>query len=193
MMHCQCCEKPVGIHLTRMSRDNVAEEEHYCEACAPRSFLQAVPGEGRQAQNRSESRREVRVEIDLLVISEISDHQTIVFREVEGPGRLLFISGIFEITAIDRRLKGLPTPRPLTHDVWLETIVALGGKPRSVCVHDLREHTYFAKVRIDTPKGLIEIDARPSDALALSLIAEIPFFFSEGIWAACSVSETKSA
>src|SRR5262249_33780421 len=96
---------------------------------------------------------EVRVEVERVVISAIYDQQLVIFREVDGERWLPFVLGIFEATAVDRTLKKIPCPRPLTHDAWLATIAALGAKLQAACIHDLDKEsfrwTYFAQLRLD--------------------------------------------
>ena len=77
--------------------------------------------------------------------------------------------GLFEATSIDRRIKKEYPQRPLTHDLLKATVEALGGEAQDVVISELREHTYYAKLRILQNGDLIEIDSRPSDAVALAV------------------------
>ena len=77
------------------------------------------------------------------------------------------VIGIFEASSIDRRVKNQPTQRPLTHDLLANTIDLLGGDLQDIYINELREHTYFAKLRIRHDGELVEVDSRPSDAIAL--------------------------
>jgi bifunctional DNase/RNase len=132
----------------------------------------------------------VRVEVERVIISEIYDQQAVIFREVDGERRLPFVLGIFEATTIDRTLKKLSLPRPLTHDAWLATIAALGAKLQAACIHDLDvdKQTYFAELRFDRAGEMIRLDARPSDALTLALKAGVPFLIANRILADASGS-----
>jgi bifunctional DNase/RNase len=188
MVQCNNCDKQPVIHVTRAQGNLATGEEHYCQLCwekiTPRPFLmpEAPPA------NLAMVHGEVPVEVDSLIISEIIDHQTLIFKEVGGVRGLAFIAGIFEITVIDRKLKKLPSPRPLTHDSWLNTIVALGAKVHSACIHNLKDHVYYARLRLDRGTEVFDIDLRPSDALALALTAGVPLLFDAKLWAACSAS-----
>ena len=71
-------------------------------------------------------------------------------------------------SSIDRRVKNQPTQRPLTHDLLANTVELLGGELQDIYINELREHTYFAKLRIRHDGEIIEVDSRPSDAIALA-------------------------
>src|ERR1700684_1063064 len=103
----------------------------------------------------------VQMELRRIIISEIHDQQVIVLREVDGERSFPIVIGIFEATSIDRRVKNMPSPRPLTHDLLSQIIEELGGEVQDVIISDLKEHTYFAKLRIRHQGELIEIDSRP--------------------------------
>jgi bifunctional DNase/RNase len=121
------------------------------------------------------------MELRRIVISEIHDQQVIELREVEGERRFSILIGIFEATSIDRRVKTLPTPRPLTHDLVANVIESMGGELYDVTISELRDHTYFAKLRIRMNGELIEVDARPSDAIALAVTASVPIYVAEEV------------
>ena len=91
--------------------------------------------------------------------------------------------GIFEATSIDRRVKGYQTQRPLTHDLLVKTVERLGGELDSVVITDLREGTYYAELRVQHDGELIEVDSRPSDAIAIAVTCEppLPIFVAEEV------------
>lgn len=111
----------------------------------------------------------VQMELARIIISEINDQQVIFLREVEGNREFPILIGLFEATSIDRCVQGEEPPRPLTHDLLKATIEALGGDLQDVVVQKLEEHTYFAAIRIRRDGELIEVDSRPSDAVALAV------------------------
>lgn len=125
------------------------------------------------------------MELKRVIISEISEQQVIMLRETEGDAEerrsFPIVIGIFEATSIDRRVKSIPNPRPLTHDLINNVIEALGGDLQDVFISELREHTYFAKIRIRMNGELTEIDARPSDAIALAVTARVPIYVAEDV------------
>src|SRR5271168_1737858 len=116
----------------------------------------------------SEAPVPVQMELKRIIISEIHDQQVITLKEVDGDRSFPIVIGIFEATSIDRRVKGITNPRPLTHDLVANTVESLGGEVQDVFINDLREHTYFAKLRVRQEGELVEIDCRPSDAIALA-------------------------
>jgi bifunctional DNase/RNase len=126
---------------------------------------------------------EVAVELAQIVINEEADQQIIVLRELAEPKRSFpIVIGMSEVLAIDRRLKGIELPRPLTHDLLVQIIGQLGGVIQKVVVCDLREHTFFATIYVLQDGETIEIDSRPSDALALAAGLDIPVFVEEQVF-----------
>ncbi|HEX4590894.1 MAG TPA: bifunctional nuclease family protein [Gemmataceae bacterium] len=123
----------------------------------------------------------VQMELRRIIISEVDEHQVIILKEVDGERSFPIVIGIFEATSIDRRVKGITNPRPLTHDLVANTIESLGGELQDVYINDLREHTYFAKLRVRHEGELIEIDCRPSDAIALAVTAKVPIYVAEDV------------
>ena len=102
------------------------------------------------------------MELTRIIISENNEQQIIFLKEVDGERTFPIVIGIFEATSIDRRVKGLPAPRPLTHDLLASTIELLGGELQDIFISELRDHTYFAKLRIRHEGELIEVDSRPA-------------------------------
>ena len=123
----------------------------------------------------------VQMELKRIIINEIHDQQVIMLRETEGERSFPIVIGIFEATSIDRRVKGMPAPRPLTHDLVANIIDQLGGELQDIFISELREHTYYAKLRIRNEGDLIEVDCRPSDAIALAVTAKVPIYVNEDV------------
>jgi uncharacterized protein len=121
------------------------------------------------------------MELRRIIISEVDEHQVIVLKEVEGERSFPIVIGIFEATSIDRRVRGMQSPRPLTHDLIASVIDQLGGEVQDVVISDLEEHTYFAKLRVRREGELVEIDCRPSDAIAVAVTAKVPIYVSEQV------------
>jgi bifunctional DNase/RNase len=121
------------------------------------------------------------MELKRIIISEVHEQQMIMLKEVDGERSFSIMIGIFEATSIDRRVKRLPSPRPLTHDLVASVIDNLGGDLRDIYISDLREHTYFAKLRIRMNGEMVEVDSRPSDAIALAVTASVPIYVSEEV------------
>jgi bifunctional DNase/RNase len=121
------------------------------------------------------------MQLKRIVINEVHDSQVIMLREVDGPRSFPIVIGIFEATSIDRRVKGIQSPRPLTHDLLANVIDLLGGELQDIYISELSEHTYFAKLRIRKDGDLVDVDCRPSDAIALAVTAKVPIYVAEEV------------
>ncbi|HCN19205.1 MAG: hypothetical protein A3C38_05200 [Planctomycetes bacterium RIFCSPHIGHO2_02_FULL_50_42] len=125
----------------------------------------------------------IKVELARIMISETSDHQIIVLKESQGQRSFPIVIGLHEAWAIDRAVKGIPTPRPLTHDLITNVIERLGAGLSQIVISDLRNNTFYAKLMVcrDSDKGIIEIDSRPSDAIAIAMQRKTPIFVEEKV------------
>jgi bifunctional DNase/RNase len=129
------------------------------------------------------------MELKRIIISEVHEQQIIVLREVDGERSFPIVIGIFEATSIDRRVKNIIPPRPLTHDLIVSVIDQLGGDLQDIVISDLQDHTYFAKLRVRREGELIEIDCRPSDAIAVAVTAKVPIWVAEDVLAETAADE----
>jgi len=118
----------------------------------------------------------IRMDLVRTIIMETSDSQVIILKERDGDRQLPILIGMNEALAIDRRLKGLRTPRPMTHDLLQDLIESLGCELEQILISDLREHTFFATLVIRRDGQMIEVDSRPSDAIALGVAGGTPIF-----------------
>ena len=123
----------------------------------------------------------VQMELHKIIISEMADQQFIVLKEVDGERKFPIVIGNPEAYAINRRLKGEPTPRPLTHDLLANVIEEMGGTLEQIVINNLQEHTFFAKIHIRRNGHVIEIDSRPSDAIALGVATSVPIYVAEHV------------
>jgi bifunctional DNase/RNase len=125
----------------------------------------------------------VQMQLSRIIISEINDQQIIYLKEVDGDRQFPILIGIFEATSIDRRVKDYRAPRPLTHDLLVNIVEAMGATLDSVVISDLKDHTYFAKLRVRHNGELIDIDSRPSDAIAVAVTCDphLPIFVAEEV------------
>ena len=124
----------------------------------------------------------VEMEVNKIRIDERRGEQVIVLKERGGDRLLPIIIGISEVTAIKMKVSGIQPPRPLTHDLLRNTIIQLGAKLLRIVVNKLEFNTFFATLVVQTKEGaLAEIDARPSDSIALALRADAPIFVSEDV------------
>jgi bifunctional DNase/RNase len=125
----------------------------------------------------------VEMKLTRIIMSEIQEQQVIYLKEVEGDRQFPILIGLFEATSIDRRVKGEKPSRPLTHDLLVNIIEGMGGELDSVVVNELKDHIYFAKLRLRHNGELIEIDARPSDAIAVAVTCDphLPIYVAEEV------------
>lgn len=116
----------------------------------------------------------VKMNLSRIIISEINNEQVIYLKEEDGDRQFPILIGIFEATSIDRRVKSGRTARPLTHDLIVNTVEALDAELDSVIINALKDQTYFAKLLIRRNGEIIEVDARPSDAIAVAVTCKPP-------------------
>lgn len=124
---------------------------------------------------------EVRMDLSRIVIQDTSDQQIIFLRERGGAREFPIVIGDSEACAIDRRLKGYKRARPMTHDLMSDIIEALHGELEKIVINDLKNHTFYAKLVIRSGGEIVEVDSRPSDAIALGVASETPIFVNEHV------------
>jgi bifunctional DNase/RNase len=125
---------------------------------------------------------EIPMELSQILINETADQQVIVLKEMNGSRSFPIVIGMPEILAIDRRLKGIQLPRPLTHDLIVRIIEQLGGVIEKIVITDLKDHTFFASIFVRQGKNVIEIDSRPSDAIGLVSGLNVPLFAEDRVF-----------
>ena len=124
----------------------------------------------------------VEMEVNKIRIDERRGEQVIVLKERGGNRVLPIIIGISEVTAIKMKISGIQPPRPLTHDLLRSTIAELGATLKQVVISRLEFNTFFAKLILETREGqLREVDARPSDSIAVALRADAPIFVADEV------------
>lgn len=130
----------------------------------------------------------VPMELSRVLIAEFTGDQLIFLREKGGERTFPIVIGINEALAIHRRLHGEKTPRPMTHDLLEGVMRALGGELEQIVISDLRfldpgdsRQTFIATLHIRQNGRLIEVDSRPSDAIALSASLGTPIFVAEHV------------
>ena len=123
----------------------------------------------------------VEMELTRILIAETRDGQIIVLKEKNGERAFPIVIGYFEAAAIDRHVKEVPMPRPLTHDLLSNVIKAFGGKLERVVVNDLRDNTFYGRLIIKRDGETIDVDSRPSDAIALAVQNGAPIFVEEHV------------
>lgn len=114
----------------------------------------------------------------------------LLLREIYGKRRLPIIIGAFEAQAIALELEGISPPRPLTHDLLKSIIDDVGATVTEVIIDELRDNTFFAKIILDVSTLQNSVDARPSDAIALSVRARVPIYVGEEVMKVASFIPT---
>lgn len=118
-----------------------------------------------------------------------SEAANVVVLQEKGGNRVLVISiGLAEATAIALPVEGIEPPRPLTHDLIMTLLQRLQAKITSVVIHDLRDDTYIGQIDLETENGIMEIDARSSDAIALAVRARAPIYVTESVLEAAALT-----
>lgn len=114
---------------------------------------------------------------------DVSTNSPVVILSPEDSEKILPIwIGHFEAWAIAMELSGIPSKRPLTHDLVKSVITSMGGKIQKVEVTDLVSQTFYAKIFIELNGSVLEVDARPSDSIAIALKAKAPIFVNENLF-----------
>jgi bifunctional DNase/RNase len=116
-----------------------------------------------------------------LMLDPVSNSPIVVLKDDEEKFFLPIWVGIFEANAIALQLENVETPRPMTHDLLRNMIAELDARVTRVVINDLRDSTFFAQIRLAFGTRTIEIDARPSDAIALALRTEAPIFVAQAV------------
>lgn len=127
----------------------------------------------------------VQVELHQIIIREMEHEQFIVLKEVDGERRLPILIGSAEAFAIDRRLKGIPAARPMTHDLLASVIEILGGVIERIEITSMeymgQQGTFIANIHIRQEGKVHKIDSRPSDAIALGAASGVPIYVAEKV------------
>jgi len=124
----------------------------------------------------------VQMEVSKIRIDERRGEQVVVLKERGGNRLLPIIIGISEVTAIKMKISGIQPSRPLTHDLLQNTISQLGATLERIVITKLEFNTFFAKLILQTKDGAkSEVDARPSDSIAVALRADAPIYVAEEV------------
>ncbi len=123
----------------------------------------------------------IEMAIDSIRVSLMNYQRVVILKEKMAERYLPIWIGPAEAEAIAVRLQGVNTPRPLTHDLLRSVIDSLGASIDSIIVSDLKSDTFYAKIVLNVDDKQMEIDSRPSDALALAVRAEVPIYADESV------------
>lgn len=125
---------------------------------------------------------EVQAELCKIIINETVDQQIIVLKEKGGERAFPIVIGMNEILAIDRRIKGLELARPMTHDLMHEVIKKMGGKIEKIVITDLNSGTFYGRIYVKIGERTVDIDSRPSDAIALVSGTDTAIFVDDRVF-----------
>ncbi len=123
----------------------------------------------------------VQMELSRILIRETDDMHIVELREVDGERVFPIVIGLTEAAAIERRLMGQLPPRPLTHELLASVIEGLGADLEKILICDLKKSTFYARLYLRRGDEVVDIDSRPSDAIALGVAHEIPIFVEEQV------------
>jgi hypothetical protein len=123
----------------------------------------------------------IRMELSRILIRETDDTHIVELRERDGERVFPIVIGLTEAAAIERRLMGQEPPRPQTHELLAGVIESLGYRLEQVVINDLRNHTFYARLHLRKGDELVDIDSRPSDAIALGVANDTPIFVEEEV------------
>lgn len=130
----------------------------------------------------------IEVKIDSIRVSLMSQHRVVVLKETNSDRYLPIWIGPFEADAITIQLQGVEVQRPLTHDLLKSIIEEMGATVSHVIVSELKNDTFYARIVMDVDGNSLEIDARPSDAIALSVRVNAPLFVNEEVMELASIT-----
>lgn len=130
----------------------------------------------------------VEVTIDSIRVSLVSPQRLVILKDLDQERFLPIWIGPFEAEAITIKLQDVDVKRPMTHDLLNKFISELGGVVSHVLVNDLRNDTYFARIIVGVDGETMEIDSRPSDAMALAVRASVPIFVAEEVMDKASIT-----
>lgn len=123
----------------------------------------------------------IEMNIDSIRVSLMNYQRVVILKEKDARRYLPIWIGPAEADAIAVKLQGVNVPRPLTHDLLSSVIDSLGASIDSIIVNDLKSDTFYAKIVLNVDGGQVEIDSRPSDALALAVRAEVTIYADEAV------------
>lgn len=129
-----------------------------------------------------ESPKMIESKVGGLALDITTNSPVVTIKPIDSEKILPIWIGHYEAWAIGMEISGVVSKRPLTHDLIYSTIKAMGGEVEKVEITDLKEQTFFAKIYISINGSVVEVDARPSDSIALSLKAKAPIYVNEELY-----------
>ena len=132
--------------------------------------------------------RLIEMQIESVRVHMLSNRHVVILKDNEGDRYLPIWIGAWEASAIAMRLQGLAAERPLTHDLFAAALDRLGVRVERVVISELSDETYHARIHLERDGVQVEVDARPSDALALAVRAEVQIFAADDVLAQAALT-----
>ena len=123
----------------------------------------------------------IEVKIDSIRVSLMSQHRVVILKDLASERYLPIWIGPYEADAINIQLQEVEVARPLTHDLLKTVITEMGGEIKRIVVSDLRHDTFYATIFVERDGRRIEIDSRPSDAIALAVRVDVPIYVEDSV------------
>lgn len=123
----------------------------------------------------------IEVTIDSIRVSLMSQHRVVILKDTASDRYLPIWIGPSEADAITVELQNMEVPRPLTHDLLKSVILAMGGEVKHIFINNLEDDIFYAKIVIQVDGREIEVDSRPSDAIALSVRVQVPIYVADKV------------
>jgi hypothetical protein len=130
----------------------------------------------------------VEMQIESVRVHMLSNRHVVILKDPVGDRYLPIWIGAWEASAIAMRLQGLQAERPLTHDLFAAALERLGVHVERVVISELADETYHARIHLERDGFQVEVDARPSDALALAVRVEVQIFAAEEVLAQAALN-----
>jgi len=121
------------------------------------------------------------MELNKIIISENTAQQVIFLKEAAGSRAFPIVIGLPEAIAIDRNFKAQKTPRPMTHDLVENVIRGLDARLERIVVTELKDRTFYAKLILRRNGKTVEVDSRPSGAIAVAVLMKVPIYVEEQV------------
>jgi bifunctional DNase/RNase len=123
----------------------------------------------------------IEMSVDSIRVSVMNSQRVVILKEIQADRYLPIWIGPAEADAIAIKLQGVSVPRPLTHDLLFSVIHTLGAKINFIVVNDLQNDTFYARINVNANDKTIDIDSRPSDAIAIAVRAKSPIYVAEEV------------
>jgi len=123
----------------------------------------------------------IEMSVDSIRVSVMNSQRVVILKEVQADRYLPIWIGPAEADAIAIKLQGVTVPRPLTHDLLYSVIDTLGAKINFIIVNDLQNDTFYARINVNAHEKTLDIDSRPSDAIAIAVRAKSPIYVAEEV------------